>query len=548
MSLIIGVDVGGTHADGVLMDGKEVKAKYKVSVNQENLSESVITLLKRLVPESGPGLDRIHLSTTLCTNSIVNDTLDTVGMIIQSGPGLNPDFFNCGGHVRLMNGAIDHRGHVLKDPDQKLIDKAADDFIDAGITSIGIVTKFSHRNNSHERLIHDRISDRFPHISMGHLLSGKPNFPRRVYSAWLNAALKTDFTRFKEAMNAGFSKLGLDCPCSILKADGGTVPFDTASSIPAESIHSGPSASVMGCLALYESSNDAVLLDIGGTTTDIAILAEGSPLLEPYGITINGRPTLIRALNTRSIGLGGDSVVVFYEGQFLIGPHRQGQPMALGGPVPTPTDAMIVLGTLDTGSEKLAAEAMQRLVPDQPPETTASLLLAAFTERIKQEVDLMIQLVFSRPVYTVKALLNRKMIEPTEIIVVGGPAEAMRSNISRAFGLPCSVPNHYEVANAVGSARTRPTLQATLYADTSDGTLSIPETGTFEKITKGFRMQDAEHRLQKVITDMARQYGMTHVPNIDFLEPQEMNTVEGFYTSGKIISLKAQIQPGLERI
>lgn len=546
--MIIGVDVGGTHADGVLMDGKEVRAKHKVTVNQENLSESIITLLKRLVPEAGNHPDRIHLSTTLCTNSIVNDTLDTVGMIIQSGPGLNPDFFNCGDYIRLMNGAIDHRGHVLKNPDESLIDKAADDFLDAGITSIGVVTKFSHRNNSHERLIHDRISGRFRHISMGHLMSGMPNFPRRVYSSWLNAALKSDFTRFKEAMNKGFSQLGLKCPCSILKADGGTVPFDTASSIPAESIHSGPSASVMGCLALHENDNDAVLLDIGGTTTDIAILAEGSPLLEPYGITISGRPTLIRALNTRSVGLGGDSAVVFCEGQFLIGPQRQGPPMALGGPVPTPTDAMIVVGTLDAGSETLAAEAMRRLIPERPPEDTASLLLTAFAEQIKQEVDLMIQRVFSRPVYTVKALLNRKMIEPTEIIVVGGPAEAMRDNICRSFGLPCSVPNHYEVANAVGAARTRLTLQATLYADTSDGTLSIPETGCFESITRGFSMQDAENRLQQVITDMARTYGMTDAPSIDFLEPQEMNTVKGFYTSGKIISLKAQIQPGLEKI
>ena len=507
MSLIIGVDIGGTHADGVLMDGNDVKAKYKVAVNQDNLSESVITLLKHLVPESGHQLDRIHLSTTLCTNSIVNDTLETVGMIVQSGPGLNPDFFNCGDYVRLMDGAIDHRGHVLKDPDEALIDKAADDFANAGISSIGVVTKFSHRNNSHERIIHDRISGRFPHISMGHLMSGMPNFPRRVYSVWLNAALKSNFMSFKEAMNRGFSQLGLDCPCSILKADGGTIPFETASNIPAESVNSGPSASVMGCLALHETVNDAVLLDIGGTTTDIAILAEGSPLLEPYGITINDRPTLIRALNTRSVGLGGDSAVVFREEQFFIGPCRQGPPMALGGPVPTPTDAMIVTGALDAGTKALAEEAMRRLIPDRQPEDTAALLLAAFADRIRQEVDLMIQQVFSRPVYTVKALLNRKKIEPTEIIVVGGPAEAMQNYISRTFGLPCNVPNHYEVANAVGSARTRPTLQATLYADTSDGTLSIPETGNFETVSRGFRMQDAENRLTEVIRDMARGTG-----------------------------------------
>jgi N-methylhydantoinase A len=282
----------------------------------------------------------------------------------------------------------------------------------AGIDSVGIVTKFSYRNNSHERYIADHLAGRFPHVSMGHRISGLPNFPRRVYSTWLNASLTSQFLQFKEAIEQGLAHLGISCPCHILKADGGTIPFSRASEFPCESVHSGPSASVMGGLALCAHSGDAILLDIGGTTTDISLMVDGIPLLEPYGIRIAGRPTLIRALNTISIGLGGDSTVSLQDGVFQIGPERQGQPMAQGGTAPTPTDAMVVLGRLRVGSAEKAATAMLVLCPDQQPDHTAYQLLTAFTERIRLAVEAMIEEVFSRPVYTVSALLHRRKIQP----------------------------------------------------------------------------------------------------------------------------------------
>lgn len=548
MALIIGIDVGGTHADGVLLDGDQVLVKNKVLVEQENLSESIITLLKSLLPDTPEKLSRIHLSTTLCTNAIVNNTLDKVGMFIQAGPGMNPEFLNCGDYTCFLDGAIDHRGHVIKAPDKKQFDHAAQSFKDSGVTSIGVVTKFSHRNNTHEEELSHQLTGLFPHISMGHRISGLPNFPRRVYTTWLNAALKSRFMMFKEAMEQGMAEMKLTCPCYILKADGGTIPFTAASDFPCESVHSGPSASVMGCLALQQEIDDAVLLDIGGTTTDIAILADGSPLLEPYGVTIGGRPTLIRALNTKSIGLGGDSTISFNDDGFTIGPQKNGPPMALGGPLPTPTDALIVNGNLKVGSIEKAHEAMVKLCPDSPPEETAAAVLQAFSAKVKNAVEQMIEEVFSRPVYTVAALLELKRIQPKQIITVGGPAQAFQEILAQTFALPCTVPKHYEVANAIGSGRTRPTMQATLYADTSQRTLSIPEAGQLDKIRSYFDMNDAEQRLTAVIADMAREFGMESIPEIDFVERQEMNTVKGFSSSGKIISLKAQIRPGLEQL
>ena len=105
-----------------------------------------------------------------------------------------------------------------------------------------------------------------------------------------------------------------------------------------------------------------LVLDIGGTTTDMSVGLDGVPLRAPYGIRLGPFRTLIRSLLTRSVGLGGDSEVKNGEnGQLIIGPLRKGMPVAFGGPAPTPTDAMITLGVLDTGNREAAKEAMENL-------------------------------------------------------------------------------------------------------------------------------------------------------------------------------------------
>jgi N-methylhydantoinase A len=544
--MIIGIDVGGTHADGVLLQNNTIIAKNKVIVDHDNLGDSIIYLLRSLLPDDRTALHRIHLSTTLCTNALVGNTLEKVGMFIQAGPGMNPEFLRCGDGVCFLSGAVDHRGQVICGPGTAEVKDAVAEFKQSGIDSIGIVTKFSHRNSEHELWVKDQLKDEFTHVSMGHLLSGMPNFPRRVYTTWLNSGLKTRFFEFKKAMEKGLAALGIDCPCYILKADGGTMPFGSGCDQPCQSIHSGPSASVMGALALVGGEGDTILLDIGGTTTDVALFADGIPLLEPYGATVGGRPTLIRALQTRSVGLGGDSTVRMKDGEFVIGPDKQGPPLALGGKMPTPTDAMIVQGTIEAGSPARAEEAMLMLRPDRDAKETAAALLQCFAGRVYDTVSEMIEEVFSRPVYTVSAFLEREKLTPARLITIGGPALALRDVLEERFKLDCIVPDDYEVANAVGAARARLTVQASLYGDTTTGRLSIPEISLMETVGKRFDMMEAESRLIDTVSIMARDMGAVVIPQIDFIERLEMNTVRGFATTGKIIALKAQIRPGLD--
>src|SRR5699024_3124396 len=119
--------------------------------------------------------------------------------------------------------------------------------------------------------------------------------------------------------------------------------------------------SLMGINAMLGTNKDAILLDIGGTTTDIFFLADGVPLFEPLGIKIDKYKTLVRAIYSNSIGLGGDSSIEVIDGKLKIGPRRKGYPMAFGGPSPTPTDAMIVLGLMDEGNKEKASEGMKTL-------------------------------------------------------------------------------------------------------------------------------------------------------------------------------------------
>ncbi len=545
--MILGIDVGGTHADGVLLQNNQVVARKKVVIDKDNLTDSIISLLAFLIPPEKSEIVRIHLSTTLCTNALVNGKLGSVGMFIQAGPGMNPEFLQCGDENCFLDGVIDHRGQVIKNPTDGLVKKTMKVWQAKGIDSVGIVTKFSQRNNTHELLVKKQVEGFCKHVSVGHILSGMPNFPRRVYTTWLNAALVDEFSLFRDAIEKGLRVFGVSCPLHVLKADGGTMPFQAGCNFPCQSIHSGPSASVMGALALIEDiGKDSLLLDIGGTTTDIALFVDGSPLLEPYGATVAGRPTLIRSLMTKSVGLGGDSVVSCKDGQYSIGPHREGAPMAFGGLCPTPTDALIVLGKISAGSYEKAAEAMMILDNRNDSKETARAVIDQFSTDISGHISEMIEEVFSRPVYTVSAFLQRRKIEPKQIILIGGPAAALAESIQEKSKVACLVPEHSDVANAIGAARARVTLEASLYADTSTGKLSIPEISLFAKTGRMFTMTDAEEHLEKAIGILGESIGLQEIPDLDFIERLEMNTVKGFSSTGKIIALKAQIRPGLE--
>lgn len=550
--MIIGLDVGGTHIDAVLLNGGKVFKTAKVPYSSNSIVEGICKAVDELTAEVDPGnIERVNLSTTICTNAVLEGKTSPVGMILESGPGLDPSFLACGDENVFLDGYIDHRGQEVKPFNEDIVRDASRRFKAKGILKVGIATKFSVRNPAHELKARELLGGGFCPVVMGHALSGKLNFPRRVFTTYLNVAVYERFRYFASAIEKAFDERGLKAPVNVLKADGGTMNLKSAEAFPVYTVLSGPSASVVGCWALSGTGEDAVVLDIGGTTTDISFFAGGIPLLEPKGISIGVYPTLVRAIYSQSMAIGGDSAVRVEGGRLVIGPMREGPPKALGGPMPTPSDAMILLGLLNLGSREKAHLAMKGLGEELglSPEETARLILDRMGDLIKERVDQLLEDLNSRPVYTIRELLHGEKIVPKRAVIIGGPARALSPTLEKKLKMPCHVPGNFEVANAIGAALSRVTAEITLMADTAQGYLTVPELGIMEKIGRNFKLENARKRAVELVKERASALGASSEDvEAEILEESSFNMVRGFYTVGRNIRVKAQIKPGVGKL
>ncbi|NLV75936.1 MAG: hydantoinase/oxoprolinase family protein [Tissierellia bacterium] len=547
--MIVGLDMGGTHVDAVIIEDGRIINTIKKPTNRDNLFESIWNTLEELLKGYDKSkIKRINLSTTVSTNAIVENTTSPVGMIIQSGPGLPQDFLACGEENVFISGYIDHRGTVVENWNHEEIKEAINIFKGKKINSLAVVTKFSIRNPSHELEIKEMIeAENRGNITLGHTMSGKLNFPRRVYTSYLNSAVYDTFNDFSNNIIKSMEKENIKAPVYILKADGGTMSLSTAEEKPVETILSGPAASFMGINAMLSGDEDAILLDIGGTTTDIFFLADGVPLFEPLGIKIDKYKTLVRAIYSLSIGLGGDSSISIKDGKIKIGPKREGVPYAYGGPAPTPTDAMITLGLMEGEKEK-AYKIMKSLGKklNMSAENISNLILDTMANMIKMKVDEVLKEINSQPVYTVKELLYGKTIEPKLINIIGGPAKVLAPILEKKFHLPCYYPDKYEVANAVGAALAKPTTEINMLVDTAKGILTVPELNIYENISKKYTLEDAKKKALELVKESVLSLGAEEDQiEAEITEESSFNMVRGFFTSGKNIRIKAQVKPGL---
>ncbi|MCD6486722.1 MAG: hydantoinase/oxoprolinase family protein [Syntrophobacterales bacterium] len=548
--MIVGIDVGGTHTDAVLLDRFEIKKTAKVITNRENLIKSLMEVTEEIFEGEDPGkLEKVVLSTTISTNAIVQSKTDRVGMILAAGPGLSSEMLRINEDTRFISGYVNHRGIRVAGTDRKEVTGIGDIFEKEGIDHVGIVGKFSTRNPRLETEIGDIIDGRFRHMSFGHRMSGNLNFPRRIATTYLNAAIWNTYNIFVKNIMEYVGHTNTTAPIYILKADGGTSGISQSAEYPVGSILSGPAASVMGILSLTNDNRDAVALDIGGTTTDIAIFAGGTPLLEPLGVTIEGHKTLIRGLLTRSIGIGGDSRVRYEDGQLVIGPERDGPAAAFGGPSPTPTDAMIALSLTNIGDRGKALKAVEEIagIKNCSIEEMAKEMFDLACRKIISAVNEMLSEINNKPVYTVHEIFEGKKINPEVVYVVGGPARPMASYIDKMLGFPSFIPEHAQVANAIGAALARTTTELTLLADTEKGEMTIAEEGIQASIPRGFTRENAIDICEDKLRERALRMGAREDDlDIEIIEDQVFNMVsEMGYSAGKNIRIKAQVKPGL---
>jgi len=547
--MIIGLDVGGTHTDVVLLGENGIHRQAKVPTHAHNLLESVRNGIHDVLRGTDPrDIRRAVLSTTLCTNAIVERKLAPVGMIVSGGPGIDPRSFSTGAHYYCVSGSIDHRGREVQPLDVGEIQAIAAKLRKAGLSNIGIASKFSTRNPHHELQIQEILGNDFEYLVLGHRISGNLNFPRRIATTYLNAAVYPIYVKFFQAVGESLNREGLSIPIYVLKADGGTMSLDASLRYPGQTILSGPAASVMGSLPFAPAGEDAMVLDIGGTTTDMAVLIDQAPLLDRLGIEIGHHKTLIRSLRTRPIAVGGDSQVRVVEGELSIGPERLGPAMAYGGPAATPTDAFFVLGK-ETWGDMEAAQRGIRDIAEQLgllPREAAERIFDQACRMIIGSAREMIAAINSKPVYTVHELLDGYQVRPRHLMVLGGPALQFAERLATLSDFQVKVVPRWQVANAIGAAMARTTSEVTLFADTERKMAVAPEEDFRQTISSHFNKQDAVELAMGLLREKALREGADlHDLELDVLEEVQFNMVRGFSTAGRNIRVKVQIKPGL---
>ena len=547
--MILGLDVGGTQTDTVLIEGTDVLVETKTPTGEDLLTTLREALEKTLADVDPARISRMAFSTTMATNAIAQDSLERAGMIVSAGPGMDPDWFSVGPSYHVVEGCLDHQGFEALPLNRESVMDASRRIREKGINTVGVVGKFSVHNPVHEEQIKSWVENEFSHVALGHQVSGILNFPRRITTTYLNAALYGLHHKFSNSLIRILDEKDILAPRYLLKPDGGTMELDKTDRLPARTAQSGPAASVMGAMALDGCKGTALVLDIGGTTTDMSVVLDGVPLRAPYGIRLGHFRTLIRSLLTHSVGLGGDSEVCTGEdGHLAIGPLRKGMPVAFGGPAPTPTDAMITLGMLDAGNKEAAKEAVGILGQPFKWDTTktATTVLKRMALSIAEAAKAFLIYLNSRPVYTIREVLHEEKIEPSSVVIIGGPAPQIAGYVGKALDLPYRVPEHFAVANAVGAAVARVTSELTLQADTERGTVVIPEANIQNNIEFGFSMDDAVSLASDVLKKQAIEIGADPTAlDISVTEKQSFNMIRGYSRTGRNIRLKMCVTPGL---
>lgn len=343
MAYLLGVDTGGTYTDAVVYDDQTqtVLAKAKSLTTPRDLAQGIGAAAQAALTGAQVPADQIalaSLSTTLATNALVEGHGDACALVmigfkeadlaragLAEALGDDPVIFVDGGH----NGA----GGQAAPLDIAALEAAIDDAAPR-VAAFAVAGVFAVRNPAHEQAARDMIAARtgLP-VTCSHELSSKLGGPKRALTTLLNGRLIGMIHRLIEGAEARLATLGVRigdaeqgcAPLMVVKGDGALMSGAVARERPIETILSGPAASVIGAAHLT-GVDAAVISDIGGTTTDIAVLTDGRPRIDPNGARVGGWTTMVEAVAMRTHGLGGDSEVnLINEGlipRLSLGPQR----------------------------------------------------------------------------------------------------------------------------------------------------------------------------------------------------------------------------------
>ena len=360
---LIGIDTGGTYTDCAIIEaqGHRVLARAKAITTKGDLAIGVTEALNLAVAQLPQGLSPrdiglVSVSTTLATNAVVEGHGSPVAVVLvgfddrmvertgiaQAFPGLP---------IIRIDGGHDHNGDVVRALDLQSLQQALDT-VGPGVDAFAVASSFAVRNAAHEQAVRDHIvATTGKPVTVSSELSSRLDAPRRALTAALNARLISRVSMLIDAVHRAMAQWQIQCPLMIVKGDGTLALAETVALRPIETVLSGPAASLVGAQWL-SGLNSFILSDMGGTTTDLGILQDGRPRINEQGAEVGGWRTMVRAIDVRTIGLGGDSEIhIGSNGRIGVGPQRVAPVALLGALFPELLDLLEAdIADVDGGS------------------------------------------------------------------------------------------------------------------------------------------------------------------------------------------------------
>ena len=437
----IGVDVGGTNTDAVVMQGDKILSGVK-SQTTEDVMTGVVDAVEKALEEASADkakVTAVMVGTTHFTNAVVERKhlarIAAVRLCLPAAQCLPPmvDWPDdirktVGNHYWMAKGGYEFDGREISSLDMDELDGIAAEIGKAGINTVAITSVFSPVNDEMERKAMEQMAKSLPGVDF--TLSseiGRLGILERENAAIMNASLRALSERTVDAFGRALEKVGLTCPYYITQNDGTLMSREFVQSYPVLTFASGPTNSMRGA-AFLSGKSDAIVVDVGGTTTDVGALVKGFPRPASTTVDVGGVRTNFRMPDIFAIGLGGGTIVSGKGEELEIGPQSVGYKLTtdaliFGGDTLTTSDVAVALGLADFGDKG----AIVNLQDDH---------LKAVRERINEMLINAVERMRVSP-------------DPIPVLAVGGGSILVPDHVG---DLPVIRPEYFSVANAVGAA------------------------------------------------------------------------------------------------
>lgn len=438
MAYVIGIDTGGTYTDAVLLETQKeehssIVKKSKAFTSHDRLEIGIAESIEKLkLGEVKDSISKVVLSTTLATNAIVEKQLHNVGVLVV---GDMPPGQIATDYVEQVPGKINIKGRTLVNVNHKSTVEALNKLL-PHVGAIAISGAASVRNPMQEIEVKEIVQSvcDLP-VMCGHEFVTELGFLERTNTVTINAGLLPIINRFLSAIRNVLEEMRIDAPIFVVKGDGSIATEGLIKEKPIETALSGPAASMIGTIHLTGLDN-AIVSDMGGTTTDTGIVANRRVQIATEGAEVGEWRIKVKSAKMNTFGLGGDSRIVYEDGEFKVGPRRVLPACRGGGDNVTPTDLVHYSGEFIQWDKELAANSIRRC--------------ASAVGLSEEEFVSGAELAVIRKIHS--EIVSRYEDSGVPICAIGAPADTWYEKLKSKHDFNLVIPTNYEVANAVGAA------------------------------------------------------------------------------------------------